>query len=231
MRLSLLAALLLSTAASAGTIYRWVDAKGTVHYTDDPSSAPAGVKVTTTEGEELTRINPDPPAAKAQVVAEAAAQQQAKPTSDEEYWRKEFRTARDRVRTLEDELAVDQRKVDDPSRMAMNGNYYCAPQYYLGGPGVQGGGVQTTGIGVRGSVPLGPNAGLTFNANSTYRQNVYPSGYGYGAGPCWYQMDGESQRTRDRIERTKAELARAKDDLADLERRAAYASVPLEWRR
>ena len=40
-------AVLMAGGASAQTIYRWTDAKGTVHYTDDASSIPRGAKVTT----------------------------------------------------------------------------------------------------------------------------------------------------------------------------------------
>lgn len=60
MRILLTAVLFLSTAAAAQTIYRWTDKRGEVHYTDDPSSLPAGAKLETTEGEELMVV----PAAK-----------------------------------------------------------------------------------------------------------------------------------------------------------------------
>lgn len=42
--------------ALSQTIYRWTDARGEVHYTDDATSIPRGAKVQTTEGEELTVV-------------------------------------------------------------------------------------------------------------------------------------------------------------------------------
>ncbi len=41
----------------------------------------------------------------------------------------------------------------------------------------------------------------------------------------------EYERSKARLEETELELARAKEDLANLERLAANAAVPLEWRR
>lgn len=52
---------LVSTAVSAQTIYRWTDKKGEVHYTDDLSAVPRGAKLETTAGEELM-IEPPRPA-------------------------------------------------------------------------------------------------------------------------------------------------------------------------
>lgn len=64
MRILLAALTCFGTAAAAQTIYRWTDKRGEVHYTDTPSTAPAGVKVETTEGEELMVVPaPTPPPA------------------------------------------------------------------------------------------------------------------------------------------------------------------------
>ena len=256
----LLVAMSLASVASAQTIYTWTDSRGTVHYTDDPSTIPANAKAKTTEGDDLSQMGPAP-----ERPAQSQSQQPSSPgadsKSDEEYWRKEFRAANEKVRSLEDELGVDQRKVDDPSRMPMGGTYYCQPGFFA--PGFVGPGYVAPGSGQfsRGrtnfgaalNVPLGSGASLNVNANASASvrrgSSVAPFagyggyggyssfGYGYGGygvgvgGPCWYQMDGQYAYTRDRIEKTKAALARAKEDLADLERRAANAAVPLEWRR
>ncbi len=40
-------------------VYVWTDASGGTHYTDDRSTIPKGVKVRTTEGDELSVITPD----------------------------------------------------------------------------------------------------------------------------------------------------------------------------
>lgn len=257
----LLMALSMASAASAQTIYTWTDSRGTVHYTDDPSTIPANAKAKTTEGDELSNMGPAPERPAPQPQAAASQQQPASGPAagtDEEYWRKEFRAANEKVRSLEDELAVDQRKYDDPSRMPMGGNYYCQPGFYAPGfvsPGFVGPrsgqfSRSQTNFGAALNVPLGGGGSLNVNANAgaSIRRgsSVAPFagyggysnfGYGYGGygvgvgGPCWYQMDGQYAYTRDRIDRTKQALVRAKEDLADLERRAANASVPLEWRR
>jgi hypothetical protein len=44
-------------------------------------------------------------------------------------------------------------------------------------------------------------------------------------------MNNAYERTKRRLEENRAALARAKEDLTDLERRAANGAVPLEWRR
>src|SRR5262245_21182665 len=98
------------------TIYTWTDARGTVYYTDDPSSIPADVKAATTTGDELSRSSPEK-SEKAAAAAAAAAQPAPDPRAEEEYWRGQFRPVRERIRLLEDDLAADQRKIDDPARL------------------------------------------------------------------------------------------------------------------
>ncbi len=240
-------------AAQAQTIYTWTDARGTVHYTDDPSTVPANVKATTTEGVELSNTGAPAPKveAPAQKGAPAPVAQPAEPKTDEDYWRGQFRAVREKIRSLEDELAVDQRRFDDPSRTPGGPNYVCPPAYYypgyvsrpIGGFGssqvVQG------GISASASIPLGNGATLGINgaAGSAVTQGSstvvgsgvtpfvgYP-GYGYAPyGGCFFSPSDDYLRMRDRIERSKSALARAKEELADLERRAANAAVPLEWR-
>ncbi len=63
MRRLALAVAVLAAPASAQAVYRWTDQHGEVHYTDDPSTVPRGVKVETTEGEALTVVPaaPAPP--------------------------------------------------------------------------------------------------------------------------------------------------------------------------
>ena len=52
-----------------------------------------------------------------------------------------------------------------------------------------------------------------------------------GDSPCGYLMPaGEVERAKERIAANETALAKAKDDLDDLERRASWAAVPREWR-
>mgnify|MGYP000941349439 CR=1 FL=1 len=60
--------LLLAVVLSQSAVYEWVDGKGGTHYTNDASSIPAGAKVRTVEGTELTVV----PAAKPDVAPRVA---------------------------------------------------------------------------------------------------------------------------------------------------------------
>lgn len=56
-------------------------------------------------------------------------------------------------------------------------------------------------------------------------------GRGLGVQPCVYTIDPEFERVRERLEKNRRELVRAKEELNDLERRASFEAVPLHWRR
>jgi hypothetical protein len=66
---------------------------------------------------------------------------------------------------------------------------------------------------------------------------IMPGGTFTGAVPvtgqmgCYYLPNPEYQRTKDRLETDKRALKRAKDELNELDRRAANDAIPLEWRR
>jgi hypothetical protein len=214
---SLLVLALWAAPAGAQTIYRWTDARGTVHYTDDRSTAPKGVKIETTEGEELTDIEAPKPQPRKRFAAagqnemapmpvppppdpayEPAPGPQRRDTREEEtYWRNAFHDVREHIKELEVEIAADEKIVGDPTQLPMTGDYYCQPWVNW--------------------------------AQNPKRPNVEVGMYPYNS--CWYQMNNEFQRTRRRLTENKAALVRAKEDLTDLERRAANAAVPLEWRR
>ncbi|MBL8951440.1 MAG: DUF4124 domain-containing protein [Myxococcaceae bacterium] len=253
-RVVLAACLALGLPAQAQTIYTWTDSRGTVHYTDDPSTIPPKVKATTTEGAELsnTGASPASPEPQAQARAPAPPQAPADPRAEETYWRGQFRTVREKIRTLEDELATDLRRFEDPSRTPGGPNFICppafyGPSYFQPGFGFRSGQVVQGGLSASANIPLGNGAtlGVQGSAGSVVSQGSttvgttgvapfvgYGYGYGYGGyGGCYLNPSDDYGRMRDRIDRTKASLARAKEELADLERRAANASVPLEWRR
>jgi hypothetical protein len=204
---------LVAVPASAQTIYRWKDARGTLHYTDDPSTAPKGVKVETTEGDELNSVttSKDEAAAPAKKVAQQQQQQtsvvpvppppggeayeeaaEVEVESTEQYWRTSFREAREKIRSLEDQIATDEKKLGDPTGAGIAAVNACG--------GVIGGG----------------------------RRGGYYGPYPYGYCDA---MLAEYQRARERLAENRIGLARAKEDLTELERRAANAAVPLEWRR
>jgi Domain of unknown function (DUF4124) len=47
---------------------------------------------------------------------------------------------------------------------------------------------------------------------------------------CFLAPNPEWDRSRERLDRNRRDLIRAKEDLQDLERRAAFEAVPLHWR-
>jgi hypothetical protein len=190
-----------SALASAQQVYEWTDKNGEVHYTDDKASIPKGVKVRATGGSELAEISGDgvnaPPPAQAQPPAGAVAMPPpnrgpAVPSDAEQYWRSEYRRVRQDIRRLEDEIAIDTKRVDDPNGSGMPLNHMqcgLAPTGFVGG------------------VPVTGQMG------------------------CYYLPNPEYQRSKDRLETNKRALKRAKEELQELDRRAANEAIPLEWRR
>lgn len=119
----LLSALALGPAAHAQQIYRWVDGKGEVHYTNDPASIPKGVKPTTTEGEDLSMVvhsdsgaepAPSPRAQESSPPDSARPQGSPSASSDEaprswpagaeQVWRERFARARSKVEQVQRQL-------------------------------------------------------------------------------------------------------------------------------
>jgi hypothetical protein len=192
---SLLVLALAAAPASAQTIYRWTDAKGVVHYSDDASNAPKGVKVETTGGAELVEVKatktpgqsgPREPVATVIPVPPPPAGEvgEGDVVDDEEYWRHAFQAAREKIRKLEEEVATRQRIIDDPRQLSTYGARYC------------------------GAAPVRPPGRY--------------GGYAY-----WSCLNEIKQQQPDE----QKSLERAKEELHDLEVRAANAAVPLEWRR
>lgn len=115
-RLLLWACLLCAGSSVAQTaIYRWVDADGVTHFADSLANVPAGARVETTTGDEVWQVSAPAPAGTSGAVEKPAAAPVkvavvAKP-SEEDRWRKLFSDARERVASLEDELAVDKEAI------------------------------------------------------------------------------------------------------------------------
>ena len=54
---------------------------------------------------------------------------------------------------------------------------------------------------------------------------------GVATAPCLFTLNPEFERAKERLELNRKALARAKTELADLDRRASFEAVPREWRR
>lgn len=210
-----LTAALAASPAFAQSIYRWVDAQGTTHYTDNAASIPQGVTVFATDGEPISEMGKAPavPVVAPAPVAVAVADKKPDegPTANELYWRGQFRAVKDKIRTLEDELTADARRVED-----VNVGYDCQPQL-----APYGGYAPAPQVG--GSIVVGPNGVAA-------RFGPVPQPI-YVYNQCIPRLNPEYERTQRRIEKNRLALARAKEDLHELERRAAFDAVPFEWRR
>ncbi len=207
---SLLVALLLAQT----TIYAWTDKSGVQHFTDDLSTIPKGVKVRTTEGEVVSRIDADVKANPPKVVAQAKDEKPAAPNLSEQQWRQIFRDATRKVENLEQDIERDRKQVEEVNGMPIRAGFTCATGWWsqpVYGTTVNAG-VGQTGQGSTVTVGSGPS--------------VMPT-----VAPCYYSHNPEFERVRERLASNRRELVRAREDLADLDRRASFAAVPREWRR
>jgi hypothetical protein len=203
LRPGLALSLLLCSAVQAQSVYRWSDAEGNIHYTDDATTIPKGATVVATDGSPISEMGAPPPVTKVAVVTQPAqvaathATDPSIPSTSEQYWRGQFRAAREKIHKLEDDLAADNHKIDT-NGFTVSNRYNCNP-----------GNVYT---------------------NGGYATPVYPNGY-YNNGNCIATIDPEYQRTKDRLVKNKQALERAKEELHELERQASFNAVPNEWRR
>ncbi|MDP1824642.1 MAG: DUF4124 domain-containing protein [Archangium sp.] len=212
--------LLLALMIAQSTIYVWTDKTGAEHFTDDLNSIPRGVKVRTTEGAQISRIDSD--GAKTQKPAVASAPTQpAAPSTSEQTWRQLFRDARSRVTNLEEEIESDRKKVEEVNGLPVSAGFNCAGGFY-----------NQPFVTSRASVVVAgqPFPGVTVNTTLTGTTIVGPPQTLYAA-PCFYAFNPEFERVRERLEKNRREVVRAREDLADLERRASFEAVPLHWRR
>lgn len=216
-------AALLAAVVSQATIYVWVDSAGGEHFTDDPSSIPRGAKVRTTSGVTVSRIESDVVKNPPRSVTQPAPEEPPTPGRSEEEWRRLFKEARRRVVTLEEDIEADRKKVEEVNGLPVNAQYNCLGGYW--GPGVTLGTVG--GFGVTATGQLGPGLGVTGTAGVTTVVRPAP----LLLNPCVFVLNPEVERVRERLASNRRELVHAKEDLADLERRASFAAVPLHWRR
>jgi len=134
----LLTLTLAALPAPAEEIYRWVDADGEVHYTNDPATIPPALrkKAKVTQGAELLVVEPSkedapppakapgkapakapdaPPAKAAPAPAPAKSQPPAPPDDGgEARWRSRFRAAHDEIAQLARDAEADRTKLSSP---------------------------------------------------------------------------------------------------------------------
>jgi hypothetical protein len=254
---ALLALCLAANAAAAQTIYTWVDEDGTVNYSDTLSGVPQGVKVDTTKGQDFALINVEQEGKEeGQVVQRPAAPAPAPVRTnnasgyisaitgeplDEYQWRSRFRVALAEVNSLEDDLAIDKKRLNDPASYGYGPGVLCGG--YPGGtlpqqpPPYRAQG-QMAAMQARATIQPAPGVTVTGDAKLVNGTPAPPPGVqhrgvqspGYYGG-CIATPSPDYERLKDKIERNSAALKRAQEALADLERLASHHGVPREWRK
>ncbi len=213
--------LLALVIVAQSTVYVWTDKDGLEHFTDDLASVPRGVKVRTTEGAAISRIEPDT-SKNVRPAVVSAASEPTLPSASEQGWRQLFRDARTRVRVLEEDIEADRTRVEEVNGLPLTAQFNCATGFYPQ-PVVVGG--ATTTVVVGGQPAPGPGVRATVTGTVVHR---FPPLY---AAPCFSGFNPEFERVRERLDKNRRELVRAREELADLERRASFEAVPLHWRR
>ena len=212
--------LLLALLITQSTVYVWTDKSGHEHFTDDLNSIPRGAKVRTTQGAEISRIdtdgakNPRPA-----IVAQIAPAEPAVPSISEQTWRQFFRDAKNRVTVLEEDIEADRKQVEEVNGLPVMARFTCATGAFYSQPFPYQLG---TSVVVAGQ-PL-PAVAVTSGTTFLAPQQLYPA-------PCFYGFNPEYERIRERLQKNRRDLVHAREDLADLERRASFEAVPLHWRR
>lgn len=122
--------------AHAQVIYRWKGADGVEHFTDDPSTIPAGAHRSVTEGEPVSTLKMEAPVLPDAGAPVAVASGEPRPTAEQQ-WRQEFRLARDRVATLTDLVEVDRVKVEESGGQPLTARLSCSyvTPFVFGQPG------------------------------------------------------------------------------------------------
>ncbi len=122
-------AALAALPALAQPVYRWMDAAGEEHFTDDPSSIPAQYRkgARTLRGVDLGHVVPSRPepapavqadrpetSSPAEGATDAGQTEQRREEAREKVWREAFRLAHERVDGLETSLTTDRAALTDP---------------------------------------------------------------------------------------------------------------------
>jgi hypothetical protein len=196
------------------TIYTWVDGQGVTHFTDNANEVPKGVAAETTIGDDLSYAS-SPHRETAPVAGPApvdAAEAKRDAEAVETQWRARFREARVRIAELTDVIEVDTQLVEGQSGLVLTAQQTCPSQRV----------VQQFGFAGDQRQPADNGAGVAVTGPSVW-------GQGFGRRGCF--PNPEFERRRERLMLNRRALLRAKADLEELERQAAYNAIPLEWRR
>ena len=127
--------ILVASPAFAQAFYRWVDADGITHYTDNAAAVPRGAAVFATEGEPISEMGKPGPVPAAVPKPPATVEQKhvdvdpSVPSLSEEYWRAQFRGAHEKIHQIEDEIAADRHRTEDINGLPISLSYTCLPQY------------------------------------------------------------------------------------------------------
>jgi len=234
-------ALLLTLCLAAGpAIYTWTDQDGVEHFTDDPNQVPRGVKARVTAGDDIGEVTTDKKATKAvepapvQTPLIIVQQAPVDPRAEEERWRKAFREANAKVADLEQQIESDRKKVEEVNGLPVRAGFVCQnfPAPVIVSPGF---GTTTTttstgvGLGLGGQTATGVTVGATGTIVGTSTTVFAPQPL--AVVPCGFGFNPEYAVIKDRLEKNRRELVRAKEELADLDRRASFEAVPRHWRR
>jgi hypothetical protein len=169
------------------------------------------VKVRTTDGAEVSRIDGEVKPVRAAVATTikgpAPEPQPNLPSQSEQYWRATFKALRERVAELEGDVEADRQLIEGTHGLPQTARFSCYPGAWW-----------ATGSTVIVNGQALPGGGVVTGAPGT----------AYGA-PCFFNP--EFERVRDRLDKNRRALTRARDELAELERRASFEAVPLHWRR
>ena len=128
----------------------------------------------------------------------------------------------ERIARLQDEIEVDRKKVEDLNGLPAGGRYQCLYGNGWMVPGGTGSSVTVTGQG---------GLGVGVNGSVVVSNTVVVPNAGVAVAPCVYTLNPEFERAKERLELNRKALARAKTELAELDRRASFEGVPREWRR
>jgi hypothetical protein len=192
----------LSSVAQA-QVFTWTDKDGVAHFTDNPNSVPSNVKAKVTSGQEISTVTPSTPKPVAAPAPATVSGATAPPDTGraEREWRDAFREANERIARLEDEIEADRKKVEDVNGLPVSARYQCL-----------------NGFGSHWRAPLVAVPGGPSNAVAM------PT-------PCFFALNPEFERAKERLELNRKALTRARAALTDLERRAGFEAVPHQWRR
>jgi hypothetical protein len=193
-----LSLVLVAVSGAAQTVYRWTDARGVEHFSDDRVKAPGNAKVQHFEDPAPARVSAPAVDGGAPPRADRAPVRPRGP--GEAAWRGRFQSARRTLEALAAEIAAEQRVVENPALLTVDED--CEP--YVDGR-------QWPYAFPKDSPP----------------PHFLPAELQDCSGPLEVAYEG----TRARLAESRRALDAAQTDLEDLERDAANAAVPLEWRR